>query len=256
MFAEIHHKYPRWLSGHSRLRFLLFLPEKQSAVLYLPQPSGIPNDGYTKLLDADLREPSYIRKKDGDGLAKVLLCLAQQRKESGESISDPVLWLLRIRWLFRASALPFAYLQSGKELPTACPLPEWPTKTQNSFRAMASWACRHSGTEREDDPLRLQILDEINQQQPGLDAGQTVQDGPPRNRGTGLVGHRSQARFEAMAQGNTDIDFGRWIPIRGGPVDEGTDHEGLSQCWWEIATRTSIIALEAQTGRKLSFDAP
>lgn len=122
--------------------------------------AGIPVSVFRFLLDSHIGrsrfgplQPAWASSNGPQFLQRI----ANVGSASGESVTDPLLWLLRFRWFVGTTTLPFPNLQSRSWLSIGGTLPPRPSTNSMEYRAMAAWACRHRFLQPTDRAICQQI---------------------------------------------------------------------------------------------------
>lgn len=128
------------------------LPGGQEIEVDIAELVGVPGFAKRAILDADVqRRRAFTSKRSGEIGTALLRRLAQATPPGRHPNTDPLLWLLRVRWFVRSAALSLPDLQLVAQPPDV-----W----SFSYRSMAPWACRVSRVQPRNRELCLRLLNE------------------------------------------------------------------------------------------------
>lgn len=189
------------------VRQMLAVPNQKTVSLVFTAPTRGTAELVQIILDThpQRRLPDgRVRGRTEDDNSQLYRRIASERIPQRQYSADPLLWVLRIRWLIWQATLAHARLQSYGELPAPLEVPAWFTAPTLSYYAMASRACRYSRVQSSDRQLRLRLSN-------GLLRGErrralnTRQDYSTCNRLLWLESFRTRDReraFDTLADAN------------------------------------------------------
>lgn len=128
------------------------LPGAKKVQVDISELAGVPQFAKRAILDSDLQRQRAVTSRRSRELdAALLRRLAQVAHPGRSEHTDPLLWLLRVRWAVRAAAFPLLDVQCVSASPST---------GSSSYRAMAAWACATLRIQPRDYRLCRRLLNE------------------------------------------------------------------------------------------------
>ena len=142
------------------VRQMLALSYSQTFMLGITMPPGRTVQLVQFILDTHPRRRTpngRIRGLQSTDAAEILRRITEIGSPEREPVSDPLLWLLRVRWAIREATLALSNIQPGQKLYLPGGVPSRLSTTAKVYIAMAVWAYRCRGIQPSDDQLRMRL---------------------------------------------------------------------------------------------------
>lgn len=149
--------------GNIPLRTVLALSGKETIRVGITQPPGVPDFAYKLICNAHNSRQSDASMgipPTGRTIETLLRRLAASRAPYGCYSSDPLLWMLRVRWHIRQATLSSLGLQSGSYMDPPYSPEKWSTRHPTRYQAMASWAYRCWDYNETEHKIRVSLFNE------------------------------------------------------------------------------------------------
>lgn len=149
--------------GSLSVRTMHPLSPQETIIISVPQPLGVPLSAFKLILDFDLRRKrtaNFARAWRKEDDVQLYGRLASLRRPGWKFNTDPIFWVLRVRWEIRKATLSHDALQSGEKLHYSPAVSVGASETSPIYKALAAWLVRSSRLQQRDFELCRGIYDE------------------------------------------------------------------------------------------------